>query len=269
MSFPANVVNVMIASPGDVADARLAVYDALNGWNDANAQHRGIVLLPLRWETSAVPETGAHPQDIINHQLVERADIVIAMFGSRVGAETQRALSGTVEEIDGASAAGKPVHVFFSTAPLPNDVDVEQLQALRGFKNEFEKRGLYGSFATPSELTTKVWQAVEADLTALGIASARVLAEPTGAVLRVQPRGSGFNLWLEIRNDSPNVDAENVTVTSINDHVKLLDRQFPKTIHAGTSRDYRYSFEGPALFEPRLKLDWIEHGEQKTREFII
>lgn len=181
----------MIASPGDVPDARQATYDALNKWNDANARNRGIMLLPLRWETSATPETGPHPQDVINNQLVDKADIVIALFGSRMGAATPKARSGTVEEIEGAHAAGKPVHVYFSNAPIPNDVEVKQLAGLRAFKQEFEKRGLYGSFTTADELGMLVWQVIEKDLVQLGI----------GGTPATPALGEALDLSLEVIGD--------------------------------------------------------------------
>lgn len=268
MSFPAAVLNVMIASPSDVADARRAVYEALQSWNGSNAQNRGVVLLPLRWETSSVPETGAHPQDIINHQLVERADIVIAMFGSRIGAATENQLSGTVEEIEGAAAAGKPVHVYFSTAPHPNDVDVAQLQALRDFRAAFEKRGLYGSFASPSELTTNVWQAVEADLARLNVSAETVaIAKPEGAIIRVQPRQQGRNNWLEIRNDSEVTDAESLAVTTSSNGMHLLDDGRPRTLHAATLRDYHYLVGYSGISDPHVDLTWTENGEERSRRF--
>ncbi|MCA1306504.1 DUF4062 domain-containing protein [Microbacterium esteraromaticum] len=268
MSFPAAVVSVMLASPGDVAEARTAVADALHEWNESNASTRGIVLLPLRWESGVVPQAGAHPQDIINHQLLERADVVFALFGSRIGAATEHARSGTVEEVEGAVAAGKPVHVYFSTAPHPNDVELTQLQALREFQDEFRQRGLYGGFATPSELTTLVWKAIEADLASLGVSAETVaLAKPEGAILRVQQRNAGNDHWLEIRNDSELTDAESLTVSSSSAGMRLFDGDRPRTLHAATSRDYHYFVGYTGVQDPHVELTWTENGEEKSRRF--
>ena len=87
---------------------------------------------PWRWESSAVPMMGTQPQRLINAQGVDKSDIVISMFAGRLGSATPDAISGTAEEIDRALEAGKPVHLYFSTAPLPSDVNTEQLDALRG-----------------------------------------------------------------------------------------------------------------------------------------
>lgn len=62
----ANVINVMIASPSDVPEARKTVYESLAAWNDSNALHRNVILLPRRWETSAVPKMGgATPKKLL------------------------------------------------------------------------------------------------------------------------------------------------------------------------------------------------------------
>ncbi|MDK8236494.1 DUF4062 domain-containing protein, partial [Lactobacillus jensenii] len=79
-----------------------AVEKAVHEWNQANAQNKQVVLQPWRWETSSVPQLGGHPQSFINMQGVEGSDIVIALFGGRLGSPTPEAVSGTVEEIERA-----------------------------------------------------------------------------------------------------------------------------------------------------------------------
>lgn len=99
MSFQANVLRVMIASPGDVAEERKAVTEEIHRWNDANAAVRRLVLLPVKWETHTTPQQGDSPQAIINRQLLDDADIVVAIFGTRIGTPTEEYVSGTVEEV--------------------------------------------------------------------------------------------------------------------------------------------------------------------------
>lgn len=237
MTFPATVVSVMIASPGDVPEARQATYNALNKWNDANARNRGIMLLPLRWETSATPETGPHPQDVINNQLVDKADIVIALFGSRMGAATPKARSGTVEEIEGAHAAGKPVHVYFSDAPIPHDVDMKQLARLRAFKQEFEKRGLYGSFTTADELGMLVWQVIETDLIQLDV----------GGVPASSAAGEVLDVSLEVIGD---VHAYVVDPTELSEYVERTAARLKDQV-AAPVRSSSLAFLGAASMADR------------------
>lgn len=187
MSFDARVVLVLIASPGDTADERDAVERALQSFNSSRAELDGVALLPLRWERDAVPVLGGRGQAQINSQLVDRSDIVIGIFDSRLGTATLEAVSGTAEEIFRAHQAGKPVHVWFSTEPLPRDTDPEQLAALNNLRRDLEAVGLLGKYASPDDLLFRVRNAVEHDLQALAPPTASRAELPrTAAVLRAR-----------------------------------------------------------------------------------
>lgn len=164
MAFQARVVKVLIASPGDTGEERDAVERGLHSWNASRSEREGVVLLPQRWETHAVPQLGGSAQRVINSQLVDRADILIALFDSRIGQATDDAVSGTAEEIQRAHQASKPVHVYFSAEPLPRDVSLEQLSALRDFENYLRPKGLLGSYDSPLDLAGKIRMAIEQDL---------------------------------------------------------------------------------------------------------
>lgn len=158
-------VEVMIASPGDLSDARDTVEETLQEWNNHRAEHQATVLMPLRWESRAVPLAGYDGgQEVINAQLLERADILFALFGSRAGTPTPASRSGTLEEIDKALERGLPVHIFFSRMPLASDVNVEQLREVRTLEAELRLRGLNGEFASLADLATKVRSAIEYDM---------------------------------------------------------------------------------------------------------
>jgi hypothetical protein len=98
MGFVANVLKVMIASPGDVATERDIVTDELYGWNNANAVSREMILQPVKWETHSSPQMGAHPQDIINDNLLLDADIVVGVFGTRL---PKNLLAGVLRRLKG------------------------------------------------------------------------------------------------------------------------------------------------------------------------
>jgi len=65
VTFRALIVRVLVASPSDVLTGRDTVESAINRWNIDNASDAGVVLLPVRWETSATAEIGGAPQDVI------------------------------------------------------------------------------------------------------------------------------------------------------------------------------------------------------------
>ena len=103
-------------------------------------------------------------------------------FYGRLGKATARGVSGTAEEIGRAADAGKPVHVYFSSAPLPSDVDTVQLEALRAFKTELQERSLLGEFASDDDLKAKARTAIERDVS--DVDGVLRMAPPTGVVLR-------------------------------------------------------------------------------------
>ncbi|WP_236014760.1 DUF4062 domain-containing protein [Microbacterium stercoris] len=287
MGFSATVLTVMIASPSDTVEARDAVQNALWSWNDANARTRGVMLLPWRWETSAVPVLGGAPQALINAQGLERADIVFALFGSRLGSPTEEAVSGTVEEIEGATARDVPVHLFFSTAPLPHDVDLAQVQGLRAFKAEVQERGLYGEYANVTELSAKVWQAVEHDLAGmdLGALVATSATPPEDITWLVQPGSENrveysskgvprnrTHRWIDVTNRHLSRDAENVTLSANTDESGLLamGREGSMTIHAGqTYRLVTMRGMGGGGEVGKLTVAWDEEGERRQRTYDV
>jgi len=151
--FKSDTYRVLIASPSDLEEERRAATDAINEWNAQHAAAEAAVLLPVKWETHATPETGVRPQGSINRQLVGNSDLLVGMFWTKFGTSTGIAESGTAEEIDQFVAAGKPAMLYFSSRPVdPNKIDLKQQRKLRQFKSETYKTAFVGGFASTSEL---------------------------------------------------------------------------------------------------------------------
>lgn len=283
MSFTATVLRVAIASPSDVQDARNAVEKALHDWNAANSATKRVVLLPWRWETSSVPMLGGHPQELINKQGIDSADILIGIFGSRLGAPTPDAVSGTVEEIERAASSEKPVHLYFSTAPLPNDVDTRQIDGLREFRSEIQQRGLYGEFATPEQLGHEIWKAVGYDVDSLEAEPVKESTQDLGVVLKVQSReereAKGLDNkgkmqystkhWYEVTNVG-DVKATNMKFSMSEDTqgVVLIAPENPITLQPGTTWTINVIYT-LGMNQPRLVVSWDEDGEQKEETFDV
>jgi len=100
-----------------------------------------------------LPGNGRAPSggQVINRQLVEKSDILVAIFWTRVGSPSGVAESGTIEEIEVHLKFGKPAMIYFSTAALPHEVDTEQLNAVRKIRKQYEIRVLVRTFEGPSE----------------------------------------------------------------------------------------------------------------------
>jgi hypothetical protein len=158
-------LDVLIASPGDAKPARKVVKEALLTWNAHRGEAEGVFLNPRMWEEDSVPILGqGGPQDIINAQIVDKCDIVIAIFYHRLGSPTPAAASGTAEEINRSVAKGKPVHLYFAEKKPPYDADLKQFAALREFKASIRQTGLVGTFRSGDELASAVAAAIEHDV---------------------------------------------------------------------------------------------------------
>jgi len=284
MSYNATVLRVLIASPSDLPSAREAAEGAIHSWNAAHSRTKAIVLQPWCWEESAVPILGDHPQAIINAQGVDDSDIVFALFGGRLGSPTPDAVSGTAEEIDRAVAKKIPVHVFFSTAPLPNDVDTPQLEALREFKRIMQTRGLLGEFNTTDELRYEIWKAIEHDLTQLDVsAGGQPAVKETRVDFLAQPgrdrEQTGIDAkgrvkyqthhWVDITNRGSR-DAQDVTMEPADDTggLFLIGSNQPTTIHAGQTRRFPFSL-AMAAGDPVVAIRWREDDEAHEQTFHI
>lgn len=159
MTFASTTMKVLIASPSDLKEERDAAEAAIGEWNAIHAEAEGVVLLPVRWETSVFPVANQRPQAVINQQIVDGGDILVGLFWTRLGTNTGVAVSGTVEEIDRFVAAGKPAMIYFSERPIsPSAIDVTQLGNLKDFQTATYKGSLTGSFATPGDLNHQLFK---------------------------------------------------------------------------------------------------------------
>ena len=167
MGFAATVLKVIIASPGDVNEERRIVTEEIYRWNNAHAEARRLVLQPVKWETHSTPRLGQAPQTELNEQIAENADILIGVFGTRVGTPTAFHVSGTVEEIKNHVAAGKLAKVYFSDLPVPpSSIDPGQYKALQAFKEECQSSGLYATYADIASFQRDFKQHLDIELNA-------------------------------------------------------------------------------------------------------
>ena len=142
----AEVLNILIASPSDVADERNVAERVILDWNASHLDRTGVMLHPVRWESHAYPASGSRPQGILNKQIVESGDVLIGIFGYKLGTPTGKAQSGTIEEIEEFRKAGKHVALYFSSADIPRNADRSQLDALESYKKQRQKDTLYFEF---------------------------------------------------------------------------------------------------------------------------
>jgi hypothetical protein len=156
--YSATVYRLLISSPGDVTEEDIAsVMRAVARWNVVYGRAFGSVVVPLHWDLHAAAEHGVRPQASINAQLVEDADIVLALFRARLGSPTGEAESGTVEEINKARKDGAYVAILRCLRDVdPRNVDPEQLQRLNDFFDRVRSESLILTYANDAELRERV-----------------------------------------------------------------------------------------------------------------
>lgn len=156
MVFDARVIQVMIASPGDVNEEREEIRRILHSWNDLHAANYKVVLLPVGWDTHSSSDLSGRPQEIINKRLLNRCDLLVGVFWTRLGTPTGAHDSGTVEEIKKHLQAGRATMVYFSSRPVdPALIENDQYKGVAKFKDWCKGEGLIGTFDSVEDFGRK------------------------------------------------------------------------------------------------------------------
>jgi Domain of unknown function (DUF4062) len=146
-------IRVFIASPGDVYQERDEACRMIHIWNAAHSMSRSVLIEPVRVETHSHAVQGGHPQELINSQLLDRCDLLLAILWSRLGTPTNSNLSGTIQEIREFSETkgAETVLIFFCDRAFPNSCELTQVQAVRDFKDSIKSNGLYTQYTEVGE----------------------------------------------------------------------------------------------------------------------
>lgn len=160
--YHSDVYNIMIGAPSDIVEEVSTTISVINQWNYFNSEATNIVLMPLHWSINSYPTYGAHPQKSINMQLVGKSDLMISIFGAKLGTPTDTEASGTVEEINGHINTGKDVMVFFKMSIDDiSSVDPQQLQKIKEFKDSIKNKALWCDFADNDDFKKKISEKIQ------------------------------------------------------------------------------------------------------------
>lgn len=250
---------VLIASPGDAVDERIAVSEALADWNVLRGRRQDAALLGWRYEKHAVARLGGRPQEVINEQAVNQSDAVVAFFDARLGTQTGIDVSGTAEEINRAADSGKPVHVYFSVEDLPRNIDTDQIEALRAFQDGLQERGLVGYYKSPADLADQVVRALENDLETEGwaeVAASSSRSKPGGAELRWEHKREREAKGLDRRGNMTYRTTRNELIVSNDGRVAAQRLTF--TVEAIDGTVFHFDpVKEPFDLGPRSRMAWL------------
>lgn len=143
------VLKVALCGPTDVSEELEIAKKVIAEWNHINWEALSCGLLTRHWKTHSSPDLGERAQRVIDRQLIDDSDLVVAIFWKRLGTPTGLADSGTVEEIDRAIHHDIRTMVYFSNLEAPAAaIDPEQERSLAKFRNRIFGLGLAASFAS-------------------------------------------------------------------------------------------------------------------------
>ncbi len=146
---------VAIASPSDVGEIRDAIPLIFEKWNAISPKVR---IEPRRWEIHTTPAAGGRPQDWINRDVVDKADILVAVFWTKLGSGDQ-SRSGTIAEIEYFMQKNNParVMVYFCKKPVAVEPHmIDELKELYKFKDDIRESVLYSEFSTLAEFESNI-----------------------------------------------------------------------------------------------------------------
>lgn len=135
----------LISCPSDVQEELKIIRNTIDEVNMTIGDEHGVNIKCLYWKSNAIPAAGDSGQDIINRQLLNKADGVIALFWTKFGTPTAQYGSGTEEEIEKAILQRKNVMLYFSHQPIdPTKIDYKQYARVNKFKKRY--RGFFAEY---------------------------------------------------------------------------------------------------------------------------
>ena len=149
------LIQIALCGPSDVEKEIDIAKDVICSLSEREIDGLGIVLQALNWRENSSPDLSQRPQAILNRQIVDKADIVVAVFWDRFGSSTGLYDSGTEEEIIRAHTLTKRVMVYFSKRFKTGPVDTAQLGYLDTFKCKVRFLGLVEEFETRDDFRDK------------------------------------------------------------------------------------------------------------------
>lgn len=148
---------VLLSAPGDTVAECAAAEEELLKINRTHSAETGIDFFPIDWRRDSRADSGDEPQKLLNKQIVEDADIILAIFKERFGTPTKDYGSGTEEEIELGLSMGKTVLVYFWSPPVNfTPKDPSQFEKIGEFRKSIQSGAMYQSFDTEKKLRNQV-----------------------------------------------------------------------------------------------------------------
>lgn len=142
------IYDIIVSCPSDVQDEKEAINRVIGEINQYSIERHQMMFRVKNWLTDVDSDVGESAQEHINKTLVDKCDILVGIFKTRLGTPTKVANSGAEEEIDRFVKQGKKCFLYFATTANINltNLNVEQLTKLNEFRKKCESNFLYKTF---------------------------------------------------------------------------------------------------------------------------
>lgn len=135
--------DVLLSCPSDIQHLLQDIAVAIEDVNHI-FESDGFYFQLKNWRKDVLIGYGT-PQAIINNQIVDDTDAVIALFGSTLGTPTTKHESATIEELTVVAERHGQVFVFFPKQFSAN-ITQKELKRFNKYKKYFASRGLYKDY---------------------------------------------------------------------------------------------------------------------------
>lgn len=259
--FAANTYKIMIGCPGDIKEEIDMAMKVINHWTTLHAEQYSTVLLPIHWATNSYPEHGAHPQTLLNGQLVSKSDMLVGIFGARVGTATDKSQSGTIEEIEEHIKAGKPVMLFFRRQNDITNTPASEIEKLQAFKSSIKTRDFYREYDSPSTFEATFTDALELFLANNWLSEPKLKDVSKGSIELSEEEIEVLKAW--VASDEPDAHAARYMGGTmfvlgslsydVTDGRELVQWRefFNKLERAGFIEEYRKNRQGDPVYQLR------------------
>lgn len=140
--------DLLISCPSDVKKELDIIKETVESFNRMYGDINNVSINVKHWSTNSYPESGDHPQKLLNKQFIHDCDAAVAVFWTRFGTPTDEYASGTEEEIEELIKNRKQVFLYFSDCQVnPSSIDHEQYQKVCEFRERYTDKGIYWSYS--------------------------------------------------------------------------------------------------------------------------
>lgn len=149
---------ILISAPSDITEEIDIINKVVKSFNYSIGKSNGVNILLVNWRDNSYPESGNKPQDLLNKQIVNDSDAVIAIFWTKFGSPTNKFDSGTEEEIEIMIESNKQVFLYFCEREVDlKTIDYSQWEKIQNFKKKYSEKGLYSVYKDFDDFEKKLF----------------------------------------------------------------------------------------------------------------